>query len=292
MTTIKEMLENVEKDIEKGSSTIDLMKDIIGILKKLYKKIEQADEDIKTVQLKKITKNTPDISEDETTKINDNITPMIACATIIPPCHSESEPSLNPVNIQLTSINSSIQLSKYISNSKELNSIEKYKKVLKNWTNQRAFKVLYNSNFEGLNCEYLNKKIVGKKDVMVFVFDNEKNIFGGFTRSYIPICKRNDFEYTQGTEEFFVFSLYNNKGFNPIKIERKLGDLGFRISNDNDSVFGIANCFSIITNDRSYIIPSFNKYYNDTTQIGAELLTGNCYPKRFKVKCLIAVQWC
>ncbi|EDR22816.1 hypothetical protein EDI_082270 [Entamoeba dispar SAW760] len=290
MTTIKEMLENVEKDIEKGSITVDLMKGVISILKKLYKQIEQTDEELKNIQLKKINKNISEVSEDETTQINESITPMIACATIIPPCHSESELSLSPVNFQLTSINSSTQLSKYIS-SKELSSIEKYKKVLKSWTKQRAFKVLYNSNYEGLNCEHLNKKIVGTKDLMVFVFDNKNNIFGGFTRSCIPICKRNDFEYTQGPEEFFVFSLNNSKGFNPIKIERKQGDLGFRISNDNDSVFGIANCFSIISNDRSYIIPSFNKYYNDTTQVGAELFTGNYYPKRFKVECLIAVQW-
>ncbi|ELP93536.1 hypothetical protein EIN_061010 [Entamoeba invadens IP1] len=176
--------------------------------------------------------------------------------------------------------------------NKELSEIEIFKKTLSRWTDKRMFKVIYNSKLgDQLNSDSFNKKIMGTNNVMIFVFDEHRNIFGGFTNKAGTVPNKEDHQYIEDDKAYFVFSLKNQNGNFPQKFQRKRLDVGLRFCNDDNCVFGLADCLSVYSDGKAYCHPTFSKYYLDEEMCGASVFNNTIYPNRFNVDCVIAIQW-
>ncbi|ELP88946.1 hypothetical protein EIN_490550 [Entamoeba invadens IP1] len=210
------------------------------------------------------------------------VTPLLAQATYVPPRHSDK--FVGPMRSRSTN---NTMTSAYEIES--LMILEKHKETLRSWSEKRSFRVIYDSTIDSFNSTTFNAQVVGLNNVMVLVFDSKENVFGGYTEKCIPVCGKDEYKYIENDQKFFVFSLENHQSADSIKIERKNSELGFRMSNDGNCVFGIANFFSVFKTRQGYIHPTFKKYY--TTDKEAILFNKTVFPERFVIKAFIAVQW-
>ncbi|KAL7717147.1 TLDc domain-containing protein [Entamoeba marina] len=165
-------------------------------------------------------------------------------------------------------------------NTFSIYGLSEYVDTLHNWFGKNTMHMIYDSKEQIFDANYLNRKICGKKDLLLFVTTSDGYIFGSWTSKQIPPDKKDDFNYVRGDTEHFVFTLKNPHNIPPTRIYPKSVDKSSKSlcisgSRNPTTVISCYSCFFIENEiDESTIDFSFGSFYGDVTNKGFGLFTG------------------
>ena len=109
---------------------------------------------------------------------------------------------------------------------------EKYqvKQGIEKVTRKRIDKILFDTETHewDVNTSEFGNIVEGRKDIVVMIEDERKNLFGGYIGETVQLCK------AVKTDKCFVYSLRKNGIFNPKRYDVKRGETGYFLNQQNN----------------------------------------------------------
>ena len=176
--------------------------------------------------------------------------------------------------------------------SKSIINQLKFQKKIVEWTSMSKYLVLYQASRDTLCSKALNARICGKSNVLIVIVTTEGYAFGSYTSTKISDPPRLGDCHVGNDPKFFVFTYINPHGIEPTKITKKDTSTSIKLfSNKEQSyVIGCDGCYQLRSNVPSHIPSNFAQCYNDTTGKGNTLFVGSCFPEKFEIQDVIAIE--
>ncbi|EMS12945.1 hypothetical protein KM1_086340 [Entamoeba histolytica HM-3:IMSS] len=141
----------------------------------------------------------------------------------------------------------------------EKSFFHKFYEPLKEWTSKQTFKLIYDSNSDGLTACSFNTLLKGKENILLMAFTKKGYVFGSF-HSIIP----NDKSMISNDLNHFLFSLSSPYLIEPTKFIGN-GILHLHDDSEDNNVVDIFSGYSIYSNNTVMVYSSFDSTYNSNS---------------------------
>ena len=156
--------------------------------------------------------------------------------------------------------------------------LEEYQHHIENWTGLYDLTPIYDTKEDDDSSSAINRSICGRKNLLIVVSTEEGYLFGTFIEKEVPHPK-STIQLVKDGPKNCVFTLKNSFGTEPtaLRLKKKKGEtLGIFPNSESEGMLSVKKCFSLYRKGtkESKVHPYLNRKYNDVTQYGCCLFTG------------------
>ena len=136
---------------------------------------------------------------------------------------------------------------------------EKYqvKQGIEKLTRKRIDKIIFDTETHewDINTSEFGNIVEGRKDIVVMIEDERKNLFGGYIGETVQLCK------AVKTDKCFVYSLRKNGIFNPKRYDVKRGETRYFLNQQNNPLAEYDNKIDILHQQKAVVDKIYYRYF-------------------------------